>query len=189
MDGEARAFAAIDFLCCLILVVYTLIAPPTQKAKPTIDTLGRYSIDMTWPGKLDEDMDLWCQDPDGNVAWFASRDAGALSLQHDDMGELYDPTGVNHERMLVRYVVAGEYVCNVHVYRKSGTRLTPVRVTLTRLAGADEEKYSVVLAMRGQGDEQTAFRFTLDAKGRLRGTSTLSKSLVYAGQPTPAGMP
>ena len=185
MDGEARAFAAIDFLCCLILVVYTLIAPPVQKHTPSIDTLGRYSIDMTWPGKLDEDMDLWCEDPNGNVAWFQSRDAGVLALQHDDMGWLSDSTGVNAERMIVRSIIAGEYVCNVHVYRKARSAVTPVRVTLTRLAGADTLVYSRTLEMGMQGDEQTAFRFTLDPQGHLTGTSTLSKSLVYAGLPSP----
>lgn len=180
--GRRRAVAAalaIALLGDLLLIVLALTNPPVTNPKHSIDELGRYAVDMTWPGRLDEDMDLWCTDPKGNVAWFNSRDAGFLSLQHDDLGNLSDPTGDNHERLIVRAIVAGEYVCNVHVYRKRGGRATPVTVTLTRLAGDDTVLYARTLSMRAQGDEQTAFRFTLDRQGRLRGTSTLSKPIVY----------
>ena len=182
---RAVALGAIEILICLLGAVMLMVNPDAGKAKPAIETLGRYAIDMTWPGKLDQDMDLWVQDPDGNVVWFQSRDAGYMSLQHDDLGRYNDPTNTNHERVILRWAVEGEYVVNVHAYRKDGTAVTPVRVTLTRLAGADEVLYSRTVDMRAQGDEQTAFRFRLDRGGRFAGTNTLAKSLVYQAQPAP----
>src|SRR3954470_22035267 len=85
MSSESPlAWVAIDFLCCLLLVVYTLIAPPPKPA--SIDTLGQYAIRVTWPANANDDVDTYVQDPAGNIAWFNNSDVALMHLEHDDLG-------------------------------------------------------------------------------------------------------
>ena len=185
------AWVAIDFLCCLLLVVYTLIAPPP---KPTsIDTLGQFAVEVAWPARRNDDVDTYIQDPAGNLAWYADSDVGLMHLEHDDLGKSSDVltyggrTSVvraNAERVVIRGIVPGEVVVNVHAYRKIDQGGCPVTIKLYRLRGADRVLLRRTLTLSNQGQEETAFRFTLDGAGRLIDHNQLSKRLAdTAGGP------
>jgi hypothetical protein len=181
------AWVAIDFLSALLLVVYTMIAPPP---KPTsIDTLGQYAVEVSWPARMDDDVDTYVQDPAGNLAWFADSDVGLMHLEHDDLGKSSDSlqhagrvaaVRTNAERVVMRGVLPGEVTVNVHAYRKVDDSGCPVTVRLYRLRGADEVLLERVLTLRQQGQEETAFRFTLDGAGRLIDHNRLSRKLLTA---------
>jgi len=184
------AWVAIDFLCCLLLVVYTMIAPPPAPA--SIDTMGQYAIEVTWPASLDDDIDTYVEDPAGNIASFRNSDVGLMHLEHDDLGNASDVLRLgrqvtevrdNRERVVLRGVVPGEVTVNVHAYRLSRPNC-PVSVKLFRLRGSDRTLLHRELTLRAQGEEATAFRFTLDGAGRLTGHNQLSKQFVHAAQGT-----
>ena len=89
--------------------------------------------------------------------------------------------------MSLRGIVAGEYVVNVHMYTKREDKETPVTIILEKL-----NPFSVVTGRKVvlvlQGDEKTAFRFTLDDEGKVIQTNILDKSLVSKNpRPTPLG--
>lgn len=153
MKGEhSLAWVAIDFLCCLLLVVYTLIAPP---AKPTqIETLGFYAITIEWQRGSASDVDLYVRAPSGEIVYFANSDGAYVSLEHDDLGE---PDAANRERAIIRQLDPGEYVVNVHGYRLN-ERSLPVVVTLWRLRGEDRKLRTKTVRV-ADGGETTAFRF------------------------------
>lgn len=177
-DG-ALAWAAIDLLSCLLLVVYTLIAPPPKPAS-AIRTQGTWAVTLTWPHDRYDDLDLYVQMPDGRIVFFANKDAGGAQLEHDDLGTPDTGYGArpNYERVVIRGPVDGEIVVNVHVYSRSdaGTRI-PCTVTLWDLQGRDRIVRRQRLEMGGMGDEQTAFRAELTPAG-ARGFSRLPKQLV-----------
>jgi hypothetical protein len=179
------AWVAIDFLCCLLLVVYTMIAPPTKPA--SIDTLGQYAVEVTWPAGRNDDVDTYVEDPAGNIASFSDHDVGLMHLEHDDLGAASDRimeggnsavVKDNRERVVLRGFVPGEVTVNVHAYRLAAHRVCPVEVKLYRLRGEDSTLLERRLTLGRQGEEATAFRFTLDRQGKLVDHNQLSKKLL-----------
>ena len=166
-ESAPLGWVAIDFLCCLLLVVYTLIAPPRQPT--SVETLGEYAIEVTWPAARDDDVDTYVEDPAGNVVSFTNHDVGLMHLDHDDLGrssdrEPYRSTVAvvrhNEERVVVRGVVPGEMTVNVHAYRMSAGTPCAVDVRLYRLRGEDRKLLERSVTLVRTGDEATAFRFT-----------------------------
>ena len=179
------AWVAIDFLCCLLLVVYTMIAPPPSPA--SIDTFGQYAVEVTWPPERNDDVDTYVEDPAGNIASFSDHDVGLMHLEHDDLGKSSDLVGFggkvkavrdNRERVVIRGVIPGEVTVNVHAYRLRSRGGCPVVVKLYRLRGSDRTLLERSLTLRSQGEEATAFRFTLNGKGELIDHNELSKRFV-----------
>ncbi len=176
------AWAALDLVSCLLLVVYTLIAPPRAHSANVV-TPGAYAVVLQWPRSSPNDLDLYVRDPAGDVVWFARPAVGPLQLEHDDLGagtRTNYAVGPNYERTVLRTAVPGTYTAVVHVYcqRQAGT--TPATVELWKL-GTDLRPVSVRrLAMIGAGDEQTAFRWTLDQAGNVVSTDRLPVTLPEA---------
>lgn len=177
-DGPL-AWAAIDFLCCLLLVVYTLIAPPPTP-KSSVEAEGRVLVRVTWQPGTDFDVDTWVQSPNGETVSFLAQQVGGMFLNRDDLGitgdrarEYYSPT--NEERVTVLAPQLGEYTINVFLYRGEG----PVAVTvrLYKLGGADRLIATTRVVLREKGSEATAFRFSLDSRERVHGLNRLSKQL------------
>jgi hypothetical protein len=187
------AWVAIDFLCCLLLVVYTMIAPPPSPA--SIDTFGQYAVEVTWPPERNDDVDTYVEDPAGNIVSFSDDDVGLMHLEHDDLGKSSDVLGFggkveavrdNRERVVIRGVIPGEVTVNVHAYRLLSRGGCPVVVKLYRLRGADQTLLERSLTLRSQGEEATAFRFTLNGNGELVDHNELSKRFVGKLRPESA---
>lgn len=172
------ALAAIDLLGSLFLVALVQLAPPPKPAS-AVHTYGLYAVVLTWPKECNADLDLYLRQPSGEVVYFSHANGTAAHLEHDDLGTL----GVyvdqdNFERVVIRAAEPGEYVANVHVYDQHNCRPPDrARVELWRLRGDDERVFTVLLGMRGKGDEQTAFRFTLHGD-TLGGVNRLPRRLV-----------
>lgn len=183
------AWVAIDFLCCLLLVVYTMIGTP-QKAS-SIDTFGQYAVEVGWPATEDDDVDTYVQDAAGNIAWYADSDVGLMHLEHDDLGRTSDVlqngqdvavVKDNEERVVLRGVLPGEVTVNVRAYMKVTSGPVPVTVVLYRLRGNDRALLRRTVRLTFQGQETTAFRFTLDRAGRLVDHNELAKSLANGAE-------
>jgi hypothetical protein len=178
--GKALAFVAIDVLGTLVAALIVQMNPPPVPSHRAIDTLGQYALVITWP-KGDDDVDLYVRDPAGQIVYFANPDAGLMHLEHDDLGDYNDREGAVHvvgngERVVLRGVLPGEYVVNVHAY--GITKPVPVKVELYRLAGGDRRLRAGSVSLPATGAERTAFRFTLGPGGMVRGYSTLPRQMV-----------
>lgn len=185
---SAIGWAAIDTLTCLILVIYTMIAPPLHKhSRPAIPTEGVYAVTIDWPADKSDDVDLWVQDPAGNIVYFANPQAGLMNLEHDDTGgvvseiltwngKTYRVKGDNHERTVIRQTIPGEYTVNVYMYRKDNDGPVPVTVSLWSLVDIKVvQQRHLVLTRLDQ--EITAFRFTVDATGHITNIDHTPKCL------------
>jgi hypothetical protein len=171
------AFAAIDFLSCL-LVVFVAVALTSRP--PQVKTYGAYAVVMTWP-KSDNDVDLYVRDPSGGISYFGKEQIDQMQLEHDDLGRGktgYAGAGENQERTVVRSAAPGQWVANVQLFaRHHGSAPIPVAVALWDLRNEDHLAYKHTVQVARTGDERTAFRFTIDQAGKATGISHLPVSL------------
>lgn len=166
-DGSI-AWAALDLVSPLLLVVYTLVAPPRARSAKIV-TQGAYAVVLEWPRASQDDLDLYVQGPAGQVAWYRNPNVGNLQLEHDDLGAGTGTSyafGPNYERTIVRTAAAGSYAAVVHVFCKRQPGADPATVELWKLGGGRQRPLRTRrLVLSAAGAEQTAFRWTLDRRG------------------------
>ena len=113
-------FKALQVIAFLFFLALLAISPDNKDGK--IDSKAEFIITMDWPDNHPDDLDLYVQDPIGNIAWYRHREAGFMVLDRDDRGGANDFIVVNgkkiaspirEEIVTVRGVVAGEYTINV----------------------------------------------------------------------------
>jgi hypothetical protein len=183
--GISQIFV-VDFLSALVLLLFALVKLADFDPKhrpPRIDTYGVYAVTVAWAQASNDDVDTYVQDAQGEIAYFTKPDAGLMHLEHDDLGRANDSEGavvVNHngERVILRGEVPGEYVVNVDMYEKNDPGSTRVEVSLYRLRGEDALVMHRSVTLRRVREEQTAFRFTLNAAGDVTDRNELPKKLV-----------
>ena len=57
--------------------------------------LEEFLITVFWPDNLEDDVDIYVEDPAGNLVWFKSREPGLMHLDRDDLGKRNDEPFVN----------------------------------------------------------------------------------------------
>jgi hypothetical protein len=172
------AFAAIDFLSCL-LVVFVAVAVTSRP--PQVKTYGSYAVTVTWPAGPN-DVDLYVRDPAGAVCYFQNMQADDMQLEHDDLGTAatsYGSRAPNEERTVIRGTSPGQYVVSTHLYaRGQGDAPIPVDVQLWDLQGDDRVLKDRTVYLTHAGDQRMPFRFTLDVNGNVTGYSEVPVNLV-----------
>lgn len=187
LDVFLNSMATFVTMCVLLfLLVIAQAKNKNQSEKPPGYSEGVYRITMSWPGELSDDVDLYVQDPAGNIVFFNKREAGLMHLEHDDLGSRNDRTtdaegkevtlDQNIEHVILRATMPGEYTVNAHMYRMASDSPVVIHVRLSKSAG-DETVKERNVTLFDQGDETTAFRFTLDQKAAVSETNELEKSL------------
>lgn len=173
----------------VILVLLAILVK--EEGKPSPEREGKYIITVTWNSGVDSDLDLWARAPDGTSSGFLSRDRGGLSLLRDDLGNTNDRVGddkgnvvlnpMNREEITVRSTVPGDYVVNVHLFRV-GNDQPPEGLTVKVELRTAKENTVVVeneFKVEKQGDEKTAFVFTLDKDGAVSKTEKPEPSILW----------
>ncbi len=151
----------------LFIIAFLLISP--VKKKKEIEQKAEYVITITWPGKMSDDVDSWLEDPTGKIMYFRKREVGLMHLDRDDLGTLNDSIFVpgigmvnypyNREITTIRGIMPGEYVFNVHLYRKtSGDGSIPVTVILEKLNPHVKLLYSKTVTLSTFWQEETIIR-------------------------------
>ena len=186
---------------CLLIVSNAIEKAKRQQLEDAnIRTEGHFAIVAEWSDASADDVDLHVRDPAGNTAFFNARDVGLMHLEHDDQGTLSDQAQTiggkvivakNEERVVIRGIIPGEYVVNLHMYNKRDTKPTAVTVRLVRLKGVDSEVIRKERTLPNRGDERTAFRFTLSEDGSVSNINELSRSILGVDgpmSPVPGGL-
>jgi hypothetical protein len=165
----------VDFLVAVVQMQQAVIERASFQP-PSVTTFGQFAVTMS--SKTADDLDLFVRDPHGDIAWFGHLQAGALSLEHDQIPGVTDPVadGV-HELTVIREAAAGEYVANVYVY--NGNHPATVTVALWDLRGWRRRVLlQRTLRLTAQGEQKTAFRWQLNAGGHYSGHNELPANLV-----------
>ena len=177
------AFAAF-FVLALVLI------NPAKQENNT-EAKAEFMIVVEWPSDLDDDVDIYVEDPSGNLVAFMRREEGLMHLDRDDLGHRNDSVltdfGIieykeNRELVTLRGISKGEYVVNVHMYMKrSNTIEVPVTIKLEKLNPYKTVTIKSVI-LKATGDEKTAFRFRLSEQGKVLDINELPKKLAVKGK-------
>lgn len=188
-DGTFVPFTDILFnallgFAVMVFIAFALIRPDANAG--TVDLKADIVITATWPDGNPDDIDLYVEDPQGNVVWYYVKEAGLIHLDRDDRGNLHDTVEVNgheiqsplnQELVTVRGIVPGEYVVDVFRYTATTGEPIPVTVKIEKLNPVLSVIHYGQVMLSSKGDEKTAVRFTLDAKGNVTGQDDAFRSL------------
>jgi uncharacterized protein YfaP (DUF2135 family) len=175
----------------LLFVLAMLLINPVARSG-AIDPKAEFLITLSWPEEHKDDVDLYVQDPAGNLVWFRRREAGLMHLDRDDLGRSNDVVRVaglevvnplNQEIVTLRGVVPGEHVVNVHLYRFDGDGPVPATVRVEKLNPTVKLIFHDDLQLSRQGEEKTALRFTVRRDGEVVAVTRLAKHLVPGRAP------
>ena len=171
----------------LFIIAFLLISP--VKKKKEIEQKAEYVITVTWPSEMNDDIDSWLEDPMEQVLYYRKKEIGLMHLDRDDLGNLNDRQHVpgvgmvnypyNREITTIRGIMPGEYVFNIHLYRKiSKASSIPVTVILEKLNPQVKLLYSKVVTLSELWEEKTIIRFVLDVDGEITESFFIYKPLV-----------
>jgi hypothetical protein len=178
-------------LCFAALFMLSFILINPSKNENNVKSKADYIITVTWPKELDNDVDTYVQDPQGNLVAFMRREEGLMHLDRDDLGRRNDivqtPFGPvehkeNKEIVTLRGFNRGEYIVNVHMYMKrDASPSTEVTIQLDRVNPVFKTVVIKKVILMNSGHEKTAFRFTLDKEGEVVEVNQLPVTLVKKG--------
>ena len=129
-------------LCFAALFSLAFILINPSKKNKTVDAKAEFIITVIWPSDMDDDVDTYVEDPEGNLIAFNRREQGLMHLDRDDTGLSFDTISTsfglveykeNREMVTIRGYVPGEYVVNVHMYTKREDKETPVTIILEKI--------------------------------------------------------
>jgi len=178
-------FKALQVIAFLFFIALLTVSPDSKEGK--IDSKAEFIITMDWPDNHPDDLDLFVQDPAGNIAWYRHREAGFLTLDRDDRGGTNDFIIVNgkkiaspirEEIVTVRGIVPGEYTVNVSHFQATTGQPVAANVKVQKLNPTTQVIFDNKLMLDHSGDEKTALRFRLDTEGKVIDVQQRPKSLL-----------
>ena len=178
-------FKALQVVAFLFFLALLAISPDAKEGK--IDSKAEFIITMDWPDSHPDDLDLFVQDPAGNIAWYRHREAGFLTLDRDDRGGANDFIVVNgrkiaspirEEIVTVRGILAGEFTVNISHFQATTGQPVPVTVKVQKLNPTAQVIFDDKVVVDHTGDEKTAVRFRIDTEGKVIDVQRRPKSLL-----------
>lgn len=169
----------------LFLITIVFLNPPTKDG--IVDPKAEFIITVKWDDGSADDIDVWVEDPKGNLVWFRNPEVGLLHLDRDDRGlqndsilvdgkEVVNP--LNQEVVTIRGNVPGQYIVNIHYYDSKTSRQANVEVRAVKVNPHLQVMFYKTIVLKEKGDEKTALRFTINEDGTVENINTLFKSIV-----------
>jgi len=178
-------FKALQVVAFLFFIALLAMNPEAKEGK--IDTKAEFIITLSWPDNHPDDIDMYVEDPLGNIVWYHEREAGFMVLDRDDRGGLNNSITVNGRRVMspirqetvsIRGIVAGEYTVNVNYYLATQQSPVPVSVKIEKVNPTVEVVYYDTMVLSRMGEEKTAARFRIGDDGKVLDVNHREKSLI-----------
>jgi len=178
-------FKALQVVAFLFFIALLVMNPEAKQGK--IDTKAEFIITLGWPDSHPDDIDLYVNDPLGNIVWYHEREAGFMVLDRDDRGGMNNSLTVNGRKILspirqetvsIRGIIKGEYTVNVNYYLATTTAPVPVSVKIEKVNPTVDVIYYDTIMLQHMGEEKTAARFTIDDSGKVLDVNRREKSLI-----------
>ena len=178
-------FKALQVIAFLFFIA--LLAIKTKEDEGKVDPRLELLITVSWPDRHPDDIDMFVQDPIGNMVWYRRREAGFMVIDRDDRGGLNDfimvngqkvPSPIRQEIVSLRGVIAGEYTVNVYHFAALTGKPVPVTVKVEKLNPKVQVVHYDTVELDHGGEEKTAVRFVLDKAGDVVEVNHYQTSLV-----------
>jgi hypothetical protein len=182
-------FKALQVLAFLFFIALIIVSPKANEGK--VDSKAEFIITIDWPDNHPDDIDTFVQDPQGQIVWFRRREADYMLLDRDDRGGINDfvlvngqkvPTSSRQEVITIRGIIAGEYTINLYHFTAMTGQPVPVTVMVQKLNPKATIVAKETVELRQGGEERTAVRFTMDAKGEVTETNRIQRSILQTFQ-------
>ena len=169
-----------------LFLVAILFMNPVSKSG-IVSPKAEYIVTVNWPDNNPDDIDIWVEDPVGNLIWFRNREAGLVHLDRDDRGIVNDQiemngqtveTSLNQEVVTIRGRVTGEYVINLHYYESKTNLPVKASVEVAKINPAVEIIYYGETVLKEKGVEETAVRFSIADDGSVNNVNRNKKSII-----------
>jgi hypothetical protein len=178
-------FKALQVVAFLFFIALLAMNPEAKEGK--IESKAEFIITMTWPDDHPDDIDLYAEDPLGNIVWYHVREAGFMVLDRDDRGSANNSitvdgrkvsSPVRQETISIRGIVPGEYTVNVHYFLATKGGPVPTVIKVEKINPTVEVISYDTVPLTRMGEEKTAVRFRLGADGRVIDVNHREKSLI-----------
>jgi hypothetical protein len=178
-------FKALQVVAFLFFIALLAMNPEAKEGK--IESKAEFIITMTWPDDHPDDIDLYAEDPLGNIVWYHVREGGFLVLDRDDRGSANNTITVDgkkitspfrQETITLRGIVPGEYTVNVHYFLATKGGPVPTIVKVEKVNPVLEVVSYDPIVLDRMGEEKTAVRFKLAANGTVTDVNHRPKSLI-----------
>jgi hypothetical protein len=170
----------------LFMIAFMQIEPNKNDAE--IKTKAEYVITLTWPMGDPSDVDMWVEDPAGNLISFKGKEAGLTHLDRDDLGGSGDyftlPDGriikyeYNQEIMTIRGFIPGDWTISVHMYNKKIEASTMATIRIDKLNPNVVTVFNETFELKRHWQEITVTRFTMKMDGTMLGVHDTPVSLI-----------
>jgi len=171
----------------LFVLAFAMINQNKDISKSSIEVKAEFIVTMSWPDDMDNDIDLYIEDPNGNLVFFRSRESGLMHLDRDDLGFKNDtvetPQGIvkypyNREIVTFRGFHTGEYCINAHAYKTNDKRPCPVTIQIDKINPSMKTLMINQITLDSQGEEKTIIRFKLNKDGQIESSNTIQKKMI-----------
>jgi len=171
----------------LFVLAFAMINQNKDISKSSIEVKAEFIVTMSWPDDMDNDIDLYIEDPNGNLVFFRSRESGLMHLDRDDLGFKNDtvetPQGIvkypyNREIVTFRGFHTGEYCVNAHAYKMNDKRPCPVTIQIDKINPSMKTLMINQITLDSQGEEKTIIRFKLNKDGQIESSNTIQKKMI-----------
>ncbi len=178
-------FKALQVVAFLFFIALLVMNPEAKQGK--VDTKAEFIITLGWPDSHPDDIDLYAEDPLGNIVWYHEREAGFMVLDRDDRGGLNNSITVNGRKVMspirqetisIRGILPGEYTVNVNYYLATTAAPVPVSVKIEKVNPTVEVIFYDTMILDHMGQEKTAARFKVAENGNVVDVNHRDKSLI-----------
>jgi hypothetical protein len=163
-------FLALTGFVAIVLLLLPHLNPPA-KAEEEAPSPGNVIVEIRWPDEVNADVDLWVEAPGDVPVGYSNKGGTIFNLLRDDLGLHADFSEMNYEVSYSRGIPEGEYTVNLHLYRDLSGKLPITVSVVVSVKPSPEQAAKQVLATKIplmiEGEEVTAFRFSLDGKARV----------------------
>ncbi len=170
------------------IIAFVLMSIQKKQDEPQIRTKAEFVITLTWDDRNKDDVDLWIEDPNGQVMWYRDKEVGLMHLDRDDLGHINDiitlATGeqvvfpYNQEIGTIRGCMPGEWIVNVHMYAKRTAEATNIVIKIEKLNPTVKTIVLKNIIIAKDKEEFTVLRMQMSDIGTILSTSDIPKSLV-----------
>ena len=158
----------------LFFLAVVLINPVNKDGN--VNMKAEYIITVDWKDNLPDDIDIWVQDPNGEVVSYLKKDAGWLHLDRDDQGIINDVVEIggeevvypiNREVVTLRGIIPGEYIINLYLYEHKSVNPIDVKVIIEKVNPTLKLVYAKNVTLINKDSEITVTRFIISDKGEF----------------------
>jgi len=178
--GNQTAFLDLLFNCLLgfvFLFVTSFLQINVKAEQAGVVLKAEYIVTLTWDDKSSDDVDMWLEDPVGNIVFFKSQEAGLMHLDRDDVGHRKDFISLrsgqvidvesNFEVLSIRGFIPGEWTLNLHMFAKRDTAPVRAVIKMEKINPRVETIFVKEFTMSEEWQEITVARFTMGYGGDI----------------------